>query len=135
MKTKKLISRSDYLLPQSLEDLHRESGQWLETLAFWKDETRFFADLLEWRRKRLPEQSEYTELLANLDKLHQSLFDYLTEEIMAHERLLNEALSGKAGLADADYRDVHRKIKAKMQVFETDFREFKKMVFGYARKW
>ena len=135
METKKLISRSDYLLPQSLGDLHHESGEWLDTLAFWKDETRFFADLLEWKSKRRPGQSEYTGLLKNLDKLHQSLFDFLSEEILAHERLLKRALSGESGLADSDYRDAHRKIGRKMQVFEADFRAFKKTVFDFARNW
>lgn len=42
MEIKKLISRTDYLLPEKLEGLHAQSSQWLETIAFWKDETRFF---------------------------------------------------------------------------------------------
>ena len=135
MNTKKLVARSDFLLPRSLEDFHLQSREWLETLAFWKDEVRFFQILLKQRRESVKDLSDFPGLLENLDTLHQHLFDYLTEEILAHERLLGRALNGEKGISDADYRDTHRKLGTKMQVFGADFRDFKKMVFGYAKKW
>ncbi|MDG1572043.1 hypothetical protein OZ410_06925 [Robiginitalea sp. M366] len=133
--TKKLISRSDYLLAEGLEELHRQSQEWLETVAFWKDETRFFDSLLRQRREQVQDQAAYTGMLANLDRLHQMLFEYLAEELLAHEQLLSRIQRAEAGLADADYRDEHRRLAGKMEVFGADFREFKKMVFGYARNW
>lgn len=135
MNTKKLVARSDFLLPQSLEDFHFQSREWLETLAFWKDEIRFFQILLKQRGEFVQDLSDFPGLLGNLDTLHQNLFDYLTEEILAHERLLSRAVKGEKGISDADYRDTHRKLGTKMQVFGADFRKFKKMVYGYARKW
>ena len=135
MNTKKLVSRSDYLLPQGLEELHDQSREWLETVAFWKDETRFFSGLLQRHQYEIPKSEGYTRLLKNLDHLHEMLYDYLAEEILAHERLLSRIEKAEPGLADADYRDEHRSLTEKMKVFESDFREFKKMVFGYARKW
>lgn len=133
--TKKLISRSDYLLAGGLEDLHRQSQEWLETVAFWKDETRFFDTLLRQRREQVQDQAAYTGMLSNLDRLHQMLFEYLVNELKAHEQLLSRIQQAEAGLADADYRDDHRRLAGKMEVFGADFREFKKMVFGYARNW
>lgn len=135
MNTKKLESRADYLLPQSLEGLHLQSRDWLDTIAFWKDETRFFGELLKKRESELEDENEYPKLLGNLDSLHDMLFDYLAEEIQDHERLLSKIEAGADGIADSDYREQHAHLVQKMQVFASDFREFKKMVFGYARKW
>ena len=135
MTLKKLTARSDYLLPQSLEGLHVQSQEWLDSVAFWKDETRFFGNLLKGRSEVAADRTGYSALLQNLDKLHELLYDYLEDEIQSHERLLSRIQKGESGLADSDYRDQHRKLAEKVRVFGADFREFKRMVFGYARKW
>lgn len=135
MSTKKLTTSNDYLLPQSLESLHRESRQWLETIGFWKDETRFFATLLRKQEKTAFEGADYNEMLRNLDRLHEMLYDYLADEIKEHERLLSHIEKGEEGFADNTYRDQHQQLANKMEVFARDFRKFKLMVFGYARKW
>ncbi len=36
-----------FLLGAGLDVLHFESGEWLETIAFWKDEVKFFDNLLK----------------------------------------------------------------------------------------
>ncbi len=135
MTLKKLTARTDYLLPQSLEGLHIQSQEWLDTVAFWKDETRFFGNLLKGRKEGASDGTNYSKLLQNLDKLHELLYDYLEEEIQSHERLLSRIEKGEAGLADSDYRVQHQRLSDKVRVFGADFREFKRMVFGYARKW
>lgn len=135
MTLKKLTARTDYLLPQSLEGLHTQSLEWLDTVAFWKDETRFFGNLLKGRSAEASDRTNYSKLLQNLDKLHELLYDYLEQELQSHERLLSRIEQGETGLADSDYRDQHRKLSDKLRVFGADFREFKRMVFGYARKW
>ena len=134
MSTKKLVSTSDYLLPSSLEGLHMESRQWLDTVAFWKDETKFFASVLKKQQEEVPESADFSEMLRNLDRLHEMLYDYFTDEIMEHERLLSTIEKGVEGIADNTYRDQHRQLKDKMEVFNQDFRKFKMMVFGYAKK-
>jgi len=135
MSTKKLVSTTDYLLPQSLEGLHYESRMWLETIAFWKDETKFFASMLERQHEKVPEGADYSEMLRNLDRLHEMLYEYLSDEILEHERLLSDIEKGVEGIADNAYREQHRQLREKMDVFTRDFRKFKMMVFGYARKW
>lgn len=135
MDTKKLVARADYLLPRSLEDFHMQSREWLDTLAFWKDEVRFFQTLLKNQKKETADLSGKPKMLDTLETLHQHLYAFLTEEIMAHERLLGRALKGEEGISDADYRDAHRRLADKMQLFSKDFRAFKTMVFDYARKW
>ena len=135
MNTKKLAATSDYLLPQSLEGLHYESRMWLETIAFWKDETRFFASMLKKQNQEVPEGADYSEMLRNLDRLHEMLYEYLSDEILEHERLLSDIEKGTEGIADNTYREQHRQLREKMDVFTRDFRKFKMMVFGYAKKW
>ena len=79
MSTKRLASSTDYLLPRSLEGLHNESRMWLETIAFWKDETRFFASMLKKQNQDGPEGADYSEMLRNLDRLHEMLYEYLSD--------------------------------------------------------
>jgi hypothetical protein len=131
MSTTTSNPKTELLLGAGLNVLHQESQEWLDTIAFWKDETRFFADLLN---KKEIKESEYGKILKNLDKVHETLFDYLADDIVAHEKLLARLQKGEKGISDAKYRDQHRKLNERMKIFTTDFKEFKKMVFGYAKK-
>ncbi len=131
MKTIASNRKTELLLGAGLDVLHQESREWQETIAFWKDETRFFADLLE---KKETEASDYGKMLQNLDMVHENLFDYLANDIIDHEKLLSLLVNGEKGLSDGQYREKHRNLKNGMETFISDFREFKKMVFGYAKK-
>ncbi|MCJ7465660.1 MAG: hypothetical protein MUO53_03090 [Maribacter sp.] len=134
MKKKGSNLKTEFLLGAGLDVLHQESREWLEIAAFWKAETKFFGELL--RKKEIKEdiKSEYGRMLLNLDKLHEHLFDYLVDDIVSHEKLLSRLEKGEKGLADAEYRAKHRNLKERMDVFTNDFKEFKKMVFGYVKK-
>jgi len=134
MNTTTSNPKTELLLGAGLDVLHFESEEWLSDIAFFKDETRFFADLLEKKKTEEIAHSEYSKILKNLDDVHAQLFDYLAEDIMVHERLLSRLEKGEKGLADADYRKKHGEFKKRMESFTYNFREFKKMVFGYAKK-
>ena len=123
--------KTELLLGAGLDVLHQESREWLETIAFWKDETKFFAQILG---KRETKESEYGKMLNYLEKIHENLFDYLSEEIKDHEKFLARLVKGEKGLADGHYREEHKRLFASMVLFENDFKEFKKMVFGYVKK-
>ena len=131
MNTIRSNPKTDFLLGAGLDILHQESNEWLDTIAFWKDEAKFFVNLLN---KKEVKESEYGKMLKNLDKIHENLFDYLANDIIDHEKLLSRLQKGEKGLADMDYRQKHRTLKKRMDLFTNDFREFKKMVFGYAKK-
>ncbi len=133
MSTKNLPNTFDYLLPESLEGLHRESVEWLQTVAFWQDETRFFASLLEGAQTANSQGVDTSEMLRDLERLHQMLFEYLVEEIREHENVLSRIEKGAKGIPDAKYRDTHRTLKEKMMRFTLDFRAFKSLVFSHAR--
>ena len=134
MKTTNANTKTDVLLGTGLYDLHIESQEWLETIAFWKDEIRFFTNLLQEKETKERAKSELGVILKGLDKIHSDLFDYMSEDIMRHETLLARLQKGERGLADIDYRNQHDKVKKTMAKFESEFRDFKKLVFDYARE-
>lgn len=133
MKTETLNPKTELLIGAGLDVLHFESEEWLSNIAFYKDETRFFADLIEKRKTNDAAQTAYGQILENLDTVHKELFDYLENDIVEHEKLLSRLELGEKGLADADYRDKHRQLKQRMEGFTNNFRQFKKMVFGYVK--
>tara|TARA_R110000868_G_scaffold136879_1_gene350026 strand:- start:3908 stop:4306 length:399 start_codon:yes stop_codon:yes gene_type:complete len=124
-------SKKALMLAEALDALHQESREWLNTIAFWQDEAKFFTDLLD---KEQIKASEYGQMLQYLDKIHETLFNYLVEDIVAHEKQLSRLVSGDKEVSDRDYREKHITLKEQMELFTNDFREFKKMVFGYAKK-
>jgi hypothetical protein len=133
METIKLNPKSEFLLGARLHVLHFESLEWLETIAFWKDELRFFENLL--RRKEIKNKNKetYLKMLKELDKIHIDLFGGMEDSIMKHERLLTRIESGVKGLADTYFREEHRQFKRRMDVFTSDYRSFKKLVFDYVK--
>jgi hypothetical protein len=134
MKTTNANPKPDVLLGTGLNDLHIESQEWLETIAFWKDEIRFFTRLLQEKETKERAKSELGRILKSLDKIHSEIFDYMSEDIIKHESLLARLQKGEKGLADIDYRNKHDKVKSTMAKFEGEFRDFKKLVFDYARE-
>ena len=134
MKTKNATPKTDVLLGTGLNDLHIESQEWLETIAFWKDEIRFFANLLKEKETKENAKSELGRILKSLDRIHAEIFDYMSEDIINHESLLARLQKGEKGLADIDYRNQHNKVKRTMGKFEIEFRDFKKLVFDYAKE-
>ncbi|MGB5667302.1 MAG: hypothetical protein WBM53_10670 [Maribacter sp.] len=131
MKTKTSSPKTELLLGAGLDVLHQESLEWQDTVAFWKDETKFFSYLLHKKDSR---KSNFTIMLSHLDSLHKSLFDYLADDIVDHEKFLAHLVMGEKRLSDGTYREKHRRLSQQMEIFSSDFKEFKKMVFGFAKK-
>ena len=134
MNTTTINPKTELLLGAGLDVLHFESQEWLSDISFYKDETRFFTDLLNKKKTDNAAQASYSEILKSLDEVHNELFNDLSEDIMAHERVLSRLETGEKGLSDSDYRDKHRQLKKQLEMFTNNFREFKKMVFEYTKK-
>ena len=103
----------------------------METIAFWKYEINFFTDLLH---KKANKASDFGQLLKTLDKIHLELIEYLEKDIIAHEKYLAGLENLNEGLSDIAYRDEHKRLGESMTLFIEDIKEFKMMVFGYAKK-
>ena len=131
MKTKIANPKKELLLGAGLNILHQESQEWLDTVAFWKHEIIFFSELLTEKETK---ESDYGRILKNLDKIHENLFDYLTHDIINHEKFLSRLVKGESGISDENYREQHRKLNEQMELFGQNFKDFKMMVFGYIKK-
>ena len=133
MDTLKLNPKAQYLLGAALDVLHYENTEWLHTIAFWKDEIKFFENLLKNKDTSRKNQKEYEKMLQNLDSIYKDLFQDLEETVVEHEKLLSQIDQGKSGISDANYREKHHHIHLKMETFTTNFNIFKKIVFNYVK--
>lgn len=133
MKTKTLNLKEKLLLGAGLDVLHFESQEWLDTIDFWKDEVRFFENLLKKIESTEGSDTDFSDMLKNLDKIHTDLYDDIADDILEHEVLLSRVLKGEKGLSDADYRDKHLSLTSRMRTFTNNFITFKKIVFDYVK--
>jgi hypothetical protein len=69
MNTEILNPKKRLLLESSLNVLHFETQEWLETIAFWKDETKFFINLLNKKLIQDNDEKNISKVLENLDGL------------------------------------------------------------------
>ncbi|GIV34423.1 MAG: hypothetical protein KatS3mg031_1958 [Chitinophagales bacterium] len=123
--------KNEYLLEASIDVLHYESKEWLSELAYIKDELTFFMDLLKSKSFKLRKEQQRQHILENMDKLAQSITVELENEIRSHEKQLAEMLSNHDG-SDADFRNKHRQLKAKVERLINDIRTLKMLVFDLA---
>lgn len=125
--------KTNYLLGAGLDVLHFESREWLNTIAFWKDEVKFFDNLLKLKDASGIKYPDFEKMLKDLKKIHLDLFEDLEDTIIEHEKLLARIQRAEKGLSDGDYREKHSQINNRITVFETDFKAFKNIVFDYVK--
>ena len=125
--------KTQYLLGAGLDVLHFESREWLDTIDFWKDEIRFFNDLLKKKEASEKNNSDYENMLKNLNNIHTDLFEDVENSIIKHEKLLARIELAEKDLSDEDYREKHRVLLLRMNTFSNDFKTFKKIVFDYTK--
>ena len=93
MKIKISNPKMQFLLGAGLDVLHFESIEWLNSIAFWKHEVKFFDNLLK-NKNSLENNNnpEYIKMLKDLDKIYTDLFDDLEDRIVEHEKLLSRII-------------------------------------------
>lgn len=123
--------KAQFLLGAGLDVLHHESTEWLETIAFWEDEMKFFNKLLHGSEPLEESLKGYKEMLENLEKIQSNIFPIIRADVMDHERLLARSEQNKERASDDDYRKMHLQIKDRMETMRINFKVFKKTVFGY----
>ena len=124
--------KTNFLLGASLDVLHQESKEWLDTIEFWLDEMKFFDKLL----KNQPEGDEHKmtirEMLEHVEGIHVDFFRQLQEDVRQHERMLAIIKKNVPGASDEEYRVNHRRLKSRMDHLDKDFKSYKKVVFKFA---
>ncbi|RMG82034.1 MAG: hypothetical protein D6714_11965 [Bacteroidetes bacterium] len=113
--------------------MHHESLEWLDTIAFWKDEMKFFDKLLHMSEPIEANLKRHRQLLEDLENLQKDLYDQLEQDVIDHEKLLARLLKAERGYADQDYREKHRRLKNRMETMMNDFKTFKRTVFEYVK--
>lgn len=120
-----------YLLEAGLEVLHAQSIEWLNEIAFWKDESAFlYALIVKKSLKSVPINSK-----SIIQKIEQELIaitggelDQLQKEVEHHEVFLNDLLESTY-LPESNYRKVHEQLTTRFQQFEKRFKDLKSDVF------
>ena len=126
--------KTTFLLGAGLDVLHQESREWLETTSFWEDEMKFIDKLLHRSEPLGDDLRLHKEMMENLHNLHDDFLNQLTEDVVEQEKFLTRLEKREKGLADWDYREMHRRLQQRMDIMRRDFRVFKKVLFGYVKK-
>lgn len=123
--------KTTYLLEAGLGVLHAQSNEWLNEIAFWKDESAFFYTLI------VGKTSAFVPITAknNIEKIEKELIsitgqdlDDLQKEVEQHEVFLNDLLESKY-LSEESYRKRHEVLTFKIYKFERRFKELKNEIF------
>ncbi|MFW2376869.1 MULTISPECIES: hypothetical protein [Cellulophaga] len=131
MKERPINHKNVLLLGASLEVLHQESKEWLETISFWSYEAQFFKNLLKQVKTN---ETRYQQMLQTLDTIYNQLFKFLKKDIVAHEKNLAQLQELTIGFSDTDYRDEHKKLSESMSLLTQDFKELKMTIFDFVKQ-
>jgi hypothetical protein len=124
-------STSSYLLEAPLEILHRQSIEWLDEIAFWKDEVAFFYKLIgkaEDKKSPKLKTKDAVNVEKHLIRISAETLDELKSEAMLHEQFLAKR-KGDVKSDEPAYRSRHRSLATKFHDFENEFKEMKKAIF------
>jgi hypothetical protein len=131
MKTTNL--KNVFLLGASLEILHQESREWMDIVGFWKDETKFFEDLLNKKQPSDKDKALHAQLIISLKNVSLELLNTLEDDIKDHEKLLSSLIKESKGISDWTYREKHKQLKTRIEKINKDFNTFKKLIFTYVK--
>lgn len=134
MKTLEKANTS-HLLETGVEALHSQSIEWLEDIAFWRDEAAFLY-ALEMRKtlKSVPvgAKDKIQKIESELIRISGGDLDSLYNEVEAHERYLDEMLESRHE-DEEEYREKHKQIADKVNRFEKRFRKLKRDIFDLVK--
>ncbi|WP_254788427.1 hypothetical protein [Cellulophaga baltica] len=131
MKERPINHKNVLLLGASLEVLHQESKEWLETISFWSYEAQFFKNLLKQVKTN---ETRYQQMLQTLDTIYNQLFKFLKKDIVVHEKNLAQLQELTIGFSDTDYRDEHKQLSESMSLLTQDFKELKMTIFDFVKQ-
>jgi hypothetical protein len=125
-------SKKTYLLEAGIEILHEQSIEWLNEIAFWREEIAFFyAIIIKKTHLSVPMHSkDAISLIENeLDIISGGSLEKLQSEVEAHEKALFKFLNDKTG-TEREYRDAHKKLTHEFENFEKKLKLIKRDIFG-----
>jgi nitroreductase len=115
------------MLETSLELLHQESIVWLNSIAFWEEESKFYSDLIENKLFQNVSEKDRKNVNDLLDAIIGNRLELFKQNISDHEKALSLLLQKDTGTVD--YRHKHKLLARSFTAFEGQMKEFKKGVF------
>ena len=129
------LANAEHLLSASLESLHAETVNWIEEIAFWRDETAFLYSLeLKDTLKSVPvgEKVSIRKIENELVRLAGGDLDLLENEVELHQVSLYGLLTNISNNEEA-YRETHTALAAKIMQAEKRIRTLKSEIFRLAK--
>ncbi len=126
MKTLSAVKEKRLLEP-GIENVHRESLEWLRTISFWKEESMFYTDFINnsmFQNIALNDKRDVADLINLIlgDRLNK-----IEKDIRQHEKKLIELI--KESSSDVEYRHQHKLLGNDFSDFEKQMAICKKSVF------
>jgi hypothetical protein len=128
--------KTTFLLDAGLDVLHEQSTEWLNEIAFWRDETAFFYSLIVTKTfKSVPTNSKN-----DLEKIEKELIsitggelDKLENAVAEHEKFLSYLMECQDENQES-YRDKHKELTHTFNQFEKRYKFLKKEIFSFVEK-
>lgn len=124
----------EHLLDPSLENLHRESLQWMSEVELWKHELVFFQKLLEQNAPGITSTHDKKELshLQNVIIYYNGeLLDEFKQKVRRHKKYLANKLLMNEDMEEGEYRKKHGAILSHLSSFRSEFNMHKKEFFQF----
>ena len=116
------------LLEESIEHLHQQSYNWQNQIAFWKDENRFFNDLLSNKLFHNVTPLDKKIIKDTLNNISLNDLEKLQKEVTNHEKTLYAIILNKNKNV-YNYRHVHKELEHKFIELEKRIKDLKTAVF------
>ncbi len=124
---------TEFLIRESLLDLHKSSKQWVSEVNLWKLELNFFQKLLDTHAKKVTTYQGKKTIghLQNLITYYQGeLMDEFAKAVRKHEKYLNRVIDG-GDSDDSTYKVKHEIIDDKINTFRDRFKDYKEELFQF----
>ena len=135
--TPSLPSSSEFLLPQSLNDLHHTTLAWESNIELWKKELTFFEKLIKDYGEQLHRREDVREcdhFKMLLDYYAGQLMTSLTTKMINHEVRLKALMRNAKKQDESDYRKEHQELARLMNAYEKEFQCYKIELYQLVEK-
>lgn len=129
-------SKHLHLLDARLEVLHEQSNDWLNEIAFWRDELTFFNSLFVKKTFNVVPINAKNNIIRienEIKKISTGELDELELLVKEHEHFLGNLLESKQD-NEQSYREKHRQLTHKFYFFENRLKSLKAEVFDLSKQ-
>ena len=119
----------EFSLDHGIDQMHRESEQWMSAINFWKLELKFFQKLLDLHAHKfvgIVDKKKIDHFQNLITYYTGELLDVFFKEVRQHEKLLAETIMRDAEFDEGQYIVLHGTVGSRINSFATEYRMYKK---------